>query len=120
MKKKVKRVRNKSGKLLKKDLLIGALIGLLAGLLIGFIAFGVTSPISNSSGGDCIKSHWGCDVNLDAVSCYRDSYCLPINGVCNLQTYKCVPVDVDDGFSVPETEEACVAVDGTWALFEGC
>jgi hypothetical protein len=114
-----KRAKKRVIKVFKKELLIGIVISLLIGFLIGFLAFGIRSPISNLSG-NCIKAHWSCNIDLSKVNCYHDSRCLPINGVCNLQTYKCVPANLDAGFSPLKTEEECSTLGGEWILSEGC
>jgi hypothetical protein len=96
---------------MKRELIIGIIIGLILGVVIGIILF-KEQGVSSSE----LKCHWYCNVDLTRVGCASDFDCDAVGGVCNLNTFRCVPGNVNLNISFSGTEQDCISIGGRWEL----
>ena len=91
-----------------KEIFLWILIGLVIGSVIYFIY--------DSSKPDIQEIEY-CDITkreLDNVGCASNIDCQKVNGLCDLNNFKCVPSNVNFQLEPPYNKQDCEEIGGRW------
>lgn len=98
---------------MKKQAILLVFVGFIIGLILGTI-LGLCFFDKKYEGFQ--KVHYYCKIDLSKIGCANSYDCISVNGLCDLNTFRCVKPDIDFDLYFSGNETDCLKIGGDWRL----